>query len=309
MTKNKKLTLLLLLFFGIVSKATHAAILFGHDSGNGSLYEIDTAAQSVTPIGSDSRGAMDIELAYDQTTIFVSDYIGSLALVDSTTGLTTDFLSLTGFPGSTDSVTALELVGSTLYAAFSEFGETSPNYFGLIDVETGEITWLGFLSTKHIRGLHFVENTMFAVSGLETDPGYYSNLYSIDLATGATNLVSPITLGGLLVGEATGLAYKDGKMYLIRDFDSVLYSLHLETGVLSVEFDTEKSLTGLTAARTPSSNQISIESGFIKLDTTVTGHSPFAADCSDSSHFGRMTLDAEGSGTLFVCTESGWQQK
>lgn len=310
MTKNKKLTYFLVLCVGFFSIAVNAAVMFGHDqvSGNDTLYEIDTTAQSITAVGSENRPSVDIELAYDQTTIYASDYYPSLDLLDSTTGLRFDYLALTNLPGSTDSVTALELIGTALYAVFSEYGDTFPNYFGIIDVTTGAVTSLSLLPIP-IAGMHYAEDALYAVSGSDFDPSLYSNLYIIDPSTGATSLVAPITLNGHLVGEATGLAYLDRSMYLTRNLDSTLYSISLETGVLTPVFDTGTYLAGLTAAREASSNQISIKNGFIKLDTTVSGNSPFAADCSNSAHYGRMTLDAEGIGTLFVCTESGWQQK
>jgi hypothetical protein len=53
--------------------------------------------------------------------------------------------------------------------------------------------------------------------------------------------------------------------------------------------------------------QISIENGFIKLDTT-NGATPLAIDCSSDAHNGRMVFD-EMNELLYICTPSGWITK
>lgn len=50
--------------------------------------------------------------------------------------------------------------------------------------------------------------------------------------------------------------------------------------------------------------QISIEGGYIKLDTTGGG-SPPVADCAEDAHEGRMVFD-ETANNLYICGQSGW---
>jgi hypothetical protein len=51
-------------------------------------------------------------------------------------------------------------------------------------------------------------------------------------------------------------------------------------------------------------SQISIEGGYIKLDTTDS-NAPLDADCSETAHNGRMVFD-ETTELLYICAESGW---
>lgn len=52
-------------------------------------------------------------------------------------------------------------------------------------------------------------------------------------------------------------------------------------------------------------NHISIDGGFLKLDTT-RGYPPLNVNCSEPSHYGRLIVDETGNGTLWVCVENGW---
>jgi len=59
----------------------------------------------------------------------------------------------------------------------------------------------------------------------------------------------------------------------------------------------------VNGCRTPPS-EVSIESGYIKLDTTA-GDFPLDVDCSQDAHDGRMVFD-ETFNRLYICTQSGW---
>jgi hypothetical protein len=52
-------------------------------------------------------------------------------------------------------------------------------------------------------------------------------------------------------------------------------------------------------------SQISINDGFIRLETT-DGDAPIGADCSLDTHNGRMVVD-DVNDLLYVCTASGWK--
>lgn len=57
----------------------------------------------------------------------------------------------------------------------------------------------------------------------------------------------------------------------------------------------------------PVKPEISVEDGFIKLDTTG-GYLPMENDCIVSEHYGRMVLD-EVNGNIYICAELGWLLK
>ncbi|MCG8429423.1 MAG: hypothetical protein MI754_18895 [Chromatiales bacterium] len=54
----------------------------------------------------------------------------------------------------------------------------------------------------------------------------------------------------------------------------------------------------------PDKPQISVNGGFIKLDTT-NGYYPNNQDCIAATHYGRMVFD-EVNNTLYACGKSGW---
>jgi hypothetical protein len=249
----------------LVTSQAHAAILYGHNSdlqgGTGfGLYRIDTVAQTVTLVGADAcrtDSGPDIQLSPDESTIYMSrpgwirsnrpPEAPSLFLIDPTTGLNTGTLNLSGFPGTTDTPTALEFVGSTLYASFHEAGpEDIDGILGTLDLSTGAITPIGPMTgmNRPTGGLHYVGGTMYAVSATDNND---SRLFTVDLNTGAATLVAPITLGGVQQELATALAYADGKMYTLLNYDTNLYSVDLSTGFLTLEFDLGVWMNSLTS--------------------------------------------------------------
>jgi len=55
----------------------------------------------------------------------------------------------------------------------------------------------------------------------------------------------------------------------------------------------------------PPASEISINGGFIKLDTT-DGNAPLDAYCSETAHNGRMVVD-DVDNKLYICTATGWK--
>ncbi len=58
------------------------------------------------------------------------------------------------------------------------------------------------------------------------------------------------------------------------------------------------------ASPNPKKPEISVENGFIKMDTTE-GYSPNAIDCSLPDHYGRTVID-EVADILYICIQTGW---
>lgn len=237
----------------------YAGLLYGHDDlslGNGELYEINTATQTVTLVGADAArfdSGPEIQISPDNSTIYMSQRINDpLFLIDPATGLNTGTLGLTGFPGNTNTPTALEFVGSTLYAAFHRAGSEDGGILGTIDLGTGAITSIGAMTgiNRPTGGLHYVNGMLFAVSSTDHND---SRLFSVDLGSGAATVLANLTLGGTQQQGATALAFADGNMYtlLTDDSDTNLYSVNLNTGELTLEFDLGVQMNSLTAVPVP----------------------------------------------------------
>ena len=237
---------------GSLGPIPHAAILYGHDDtdlSGGRLYQIDIQAQTVTPVREDAEhtdSRPDIQMSPDNSTIYMSraqwwdDTIDqSLFRIDPATGLITDTLSLSGFPADTDTLTALEFVGETLYAAFRESGSDGyDGILGTIDLTSGVITAIGEMTgmNRPTDGLEYIAGTMYAVSATDNDG---SRLFTVDLSTGAATLVDNLTLGDVQQEAAISFASDDGTMYaLLADTqDTNLYSVDLGSGALTPVFD------------------------------------------------------------------------
>jgi hypothetical protein len=265
----KKINYFFILFVLInllLTSQAHAAILYGHDNMDlfgGELYQIDTVAQTVTLVGADAarqNSGPDIQLSPDNSTIYMSragwlDDANdeSLFLIDPATGLHAGTLSLSDFPNTTgyntDTPTALEFVGSTLYASFHKGGpERYDGILGAIDLNTGEIATIGEMSgmNRPTGGLEYVAGTMYAVSSTNNKD---SRLFTINLSTGTATLVGKLTLDGVQKEAATALAYANGTMYtVLTNFrDTNLYSVDLSTGALTLEFDLGVQMNSLTS--------------------------------------------------------------
>ena len=82
------------------------------------------------------------------------------------------------------------------------------------------------------------------------------------------------------------------------------------SGIVNCEIDSVADyfvLDDLAFYSGPTTNQMSIDNGFIKLDTTE-GIGPFDVDCASSDQHGRLIVD-DVNGLLYVCTEAGWLAK
>jgi len=244
-------TMLLLTLYPI--STVDGAELYGHGQTDDTLYSIDTVSQTVTPIGSEPGGRRGPDIAIDDagTTIYMVTTQGTLLLISPTTGLNTGSLPLSGFPVGTDTATALEFVGSTLYGAFSRSAQmTHPVVLGTIDTTTGVISEIGSMAPPlptPSGGLEYANSTMYTVNATYVAP---SSLYTVNIASGVATEIAPLTLNGVPQKTATGLAYADNKMYLIRSIFGAyanLYSVDLVTGVLTIEFDMGVALSSLTS--------------------------------------------------------------
>ena len=91
-----------------------------------------------------------------------------------------------------------------------------------------------------------------------------------------------------------------GKAWAVKYVEGVIPT---NDGASIVRCEAGDRFDSKTGCRAPS--QISIESGFIKLNTT-DGSVPFGADCSETAHNGRMVVD-DVSNVLYICTATGWR--
>ncbi len=269
MNKLSKLTVTCVvgLIMALAPVGAGASLLYGHGSdydvlsgSDSSLYRIDTVTQTVTLVGSNIEERVGPETQFNPSgSISYMSQAGwdgsNIFLIDPTSGLTTSTLNLSGFPavgqGSpdiTDTATALEFVGSTLYGSFHQNGpESRDGILGTINTTTGAITTIGQMTgmNRPTGGLSFVNGTMYAVSATDNKD---SRLFTVDLTTGAATLINNLTLNGVQQEAATALAFSDGTMYtLLTNWqDTNLYSINLQTGALTLEFDLGIKMNSLT---------------------------------------------------------------
>lgn len=242
----------------LLSSQASAALLLGSGaSGNTTLVQIDTVAQTVTTVGDPGEYGPEIQLTPDASTVLMTDTSGNLWSIDPSDGSNLGSTTII-FPDTPDdnenTATALEFVGGTLYAAFDRAGpETNPGYLGTINPATGATTGIGTLTGMNAPagGLAYSGGTMYAVSSANSE---FSQLYTVNLATGAATLVSDITFGGNQVEAMTALAIVDGVAYTKSNDttggvdENVLYSLDLNTGELTEVFDMGQYVVALTTA-------------------------------------------------------------
>jgi hypothetical protein len=236
----------------LASSQASAGLLYAHTNFSGQLYGIDTFAQTATLIGTDTgRAGPEIQIDPAGSTVYLS--IGGfsgpdMTLIDPITGLTTGSMDLSLFPGGTDAITALEFVGSTLYGSFHEAGpESGDGILGTINTITGAITTIGPMTgmNRPTGGLQFLGGTMYAVSSTNNND---SRLFTVNLLSGAAPLVANLTLNAVQQQSVSALAYTDGKMFtVLSTSETNLYSIDLDTGAMTVEFDLGTSFNSLTA--------------------------------------------------------------
>ena len=246
--------------------AADAAILYGlagseENVGDvGMLYRIDTVAQTVTAVGNDparDSSGPEIQLNPTGTAIYMSQANDDMFLINPATGLNTGSLSLSGFPDSTNTVTAMEFVENTLYGSFHQSGpESNDGILGTINTSTGAITEIGAMTgmNRPTGGLSYVNGVMYAVSSTDNND---SRLFTVNLVNGAATLIGNLTLNSVQQQSASALTYADGKLYTVLYGQSTnLFSINPATGELTVEFDTGVSLNSLTTALNSSSASI-----------------------------------------------------
>ncbi len=239
-----------------------AVTLFGHGDFDGVLYSIDTDTMVVTGLNAPNTErdccGPEIQISPNGSTIYWSttdfdDFPQSLVSIDPVTGLTTDSLMLSGHPldeigNLTDTLTALEFVGNTLYGSAHDAGpETRPGVLVTVDLATGAMTEIGHMTgmNRPTGGMAWTGQTMYAVTATNNND---SSLFTIDLATGEATLVTPLTIGGAATDTVTGLAYVDGVMYAVTNRGTNdLYSIDLATGEMTALFNMGLSVNSLTA--------------------------------------------------------------
>lgn len=236
-----------------------ADILLGANNGTGQLVQIDTVTSTTSNLGALSAVGPDLELSPDGTTLVGVTTAGVVNRFNAADGSDIGSIAIAFSPGALaavnpDTATALEYVGAVLYAAFDQSGpETLPGYFGTLDPVTGATTDIGLLAGMNAPtgGLAYDGAIMYAVSSANS---VNSELYTINLATGAATLIAPITLGGNPVEAMTALTIEGGVAYTKSNdttggtSTTALYRLDLTTGALTLVFDMGVSVVSLTSA-------------------------------------------------------------
>lgn len=261
----------------LVASATAGTLLAGPDGSCDSgepascpFFLVDTETGAWSEFGATAWYGPEVDVAADGSTIYLmqmwtADSIHYLSQHDSVDGsfISRTPLSLTNalppYPEDDEGcdwetsdealvVTAMEPVGSTMYVSWDCAGpESFPGRLGTIDVDTGEITDIGSLSTmiSPAGGLAYHEGTMYAVGSADSE---VSELHSVDLSSGATTKIADITLGGEQAWAITALAVVDGQAYVKTNRDrlvggnagsidkTAIYSLDLGTGALTEAF-------------------------------------------------------------------------
>ena len=210
--------LALLSLAGGAPRAT-AAILFGSSTPTGfvDLYTIDSGTAAATPVGTDNRFETYIpEIEYGGGVIYATDTESRvLHTISPSTGQISSSFPLR-FPAGGEVLTALEFVGATLYAGFTEeeAREREDTYLTAIDLATGDVSIIGATGIgSPLGGLAFdlASGVMFSI----TAGGSVAQLHTIDLVSGAATLVGPVTVDGAGLG-ATALEFgPDGVLYAL----------------------------------------------------------------------------------------------
>lgn len=212
--------LALLSLAGGAPRAT-AAILFGSSAPavGVDLYTIDSGTAAATPVGTDNRFDTYIaDIEYGGGVIYAAEGRVLRTISPSTGQVSGISSSLTlRFPaggGDSDVLTALEFVGATLYAGFTEEDAREDTYLTTVDLATGDVSIIGATGIgSPLGGLAFdpASGVMFSI----TAGGSVAQLHTIDLVSGAATLVGPVTVDGAGLG-ATALEFgPDGVLYAL----------------------------------------------------------------------------------------------
>ena len=225
-----------------MSRHASAAKLLGYEGyfeeGNANaLYSIDTATATATLIGAEfaSNYISEIELSPDGV-IYAADTDGEnkilLHTIDPSTGLVTGVITMT-FPPGGNVLTALEFVGSTLYAGFTT-EEGGSTILTTVDIGTGIVSTVGATGVSSpLGGLAYdvATSVMYGISA----GGSTAELFTIDLSTGAATSVGLVTINGESFGGTTALEFgPDGVLYALPNVRSSIYghllSIDSQTG-------------------------------------------------------------------------------
>lgn len=259
--------------FGLIAAAGSAsalgAELLGMERGNpGDLVRFDTVAQTSTALGSISlaggfNGCPDIELSPDGTFLVCAPPNSDVQLFSAADGssLSSAPVAYPSSPESFNVSTALEYVGATLYAAFDVAGpETNPGSLGTINPQTGATTLVGVLTGMNAPagGLAYDGSTLYAISSANS---VFSEIYTVNVATGAATKIADVTLNGQQVEAMTALAIVDGVAFTKSNDttggtdEQTIYSIDLATGVLTPVYATSYDFTTLTSSSDPVATQ------------------------------------------------------
>ena len=210
----------------VMSRHASAATLLAYngtyDESDHGLYSIDTATAIATFIGNDfaSDYISEIELSAGGV-IYAADTDDNTLLhtIDPSTGSVTGTITMT-FPMGGDVLTALEFVGSTLYAGFTTEGDGGPTFLTTVDIGTGIVSTVGATGVPSpLGGLAYdvATSVMYGISA----GGSSAELFIIDLSTGAATSVGLVTIGGTSFGGTTALEFgPDGVLYALPNNSS-----------------------------------------------------------------------------------------
>ena len=257
----KKSLFLILLMAGVLasillmSRHASAATLLAYDGNANDLYSIDTATAIATFIGKDftsGTAVSEIELSAGGV-VYAADTEDNTFLhtIDQSTGLITSTITMT-FPMGGDVLTALEFVGSTLYAGFTTEDSGGPTFLTTVDIGTGIVSTVGATGVSSpLGGLAYdvATSVMYGISA----GGSSAELFTIDLSTGAATSVGLVTIDGTSFGGTTALEFgPDGVLYALPNNNSSitghLLSIDPLTGAATdLGFTGAESLNALTA--------------------------------------------------------------
>jgi hypothetical protein len=179
---------------------TDSTIYAISEESNSRLWKLDPTTGAATLIGSTGFNLQEGDMTIDPVTgqMYVADGIGDqLYTINKTTGATT----LVGPFGSLGrDVSGLQFINGNLYAL--ALREPGPAELLLINKNTGAATDVGSTGVSFgiiaAMGRDPATNLVY-IGGPATDFGNDNHLYTINLTTGATTLVGPISgiLGSL----------------------------------------------------------------------------------------------------------------
>lgn len=195
--------------------------------------------------------------------------------------------SISANAGVTDGdVTAYRLAGNTSFIVFTDEPLDDPNAF---DYPLGAGTMSGTNDCRSAVGAKTVDGLV--CNGTSGNPvsDYVCDLTDTPNASGTVWCLfseNPRT-----DGKAWAVKYVNGDI-LTNDGDSIVRCK-----------GTDVFYSDIGCLAPPS--QISVEGGYIKMDTT-DGGAPPSRDCTVGDHYGRTVIDDVG-GKLYICTQVGWE--